>query len=213
MRTSEKTNELYTSKTKAQIDAGNVAVDAMGNYKNHYASLAATMDSIRPIYAKHGIAISQLTRLDGDVLMLVTRLSHTSGQYEEGEFPVCRFPARSQELGSAMTYARRYSILAACGIAPTDEPGEDDGQEANQTPIPAPKKSEKPKTISLMAAADSARERDTLLASLSLCTSKDAMLEWADKTEKLREQMHEADKQVLRDAFKDQQAALKGKAA
>lgn len=176
MRTSEKTNEFYTAKAKAQLALTNVETDAFGNFKNAYASLAATMDAVRPVLAANGIALSQFTRLDGDVMMLVTRLSHTSGQFEEGDFPVCKFPARSHDMGSGMTYSRRYSLLAAVGIAPTDEPGEDDGSLANNTPIPAPKP-EKPPELS---AEQSSEILEELIASLKKCVSFTALEEWGE---------------------------------
>ena len=176
MRTSEKTNEFYTAKAKAQLALTNVETDAFGNFKNAYASLAATMDAVRPVLAANGIALSQFTRLDGDVMMLVTRLSHTSGQFEEGDFPVCKFPARSTEMGSGMTYARRYSLLAAVAIAPTDELLEDDGTLADKTEIPAPKQ-EKPSELS---AEQSSEILEELIASLKKCVSFTALEEWGE---------------------------------
>ena len=176
MRTSEKTNEFYTAKAKAQLALTNVETDAFGNFKNAYPTLAATMDAVRPTLASHGIALSQFTRLDGDVMMLTTRLSHSSGQFEEGDFPVCKFPARSTEMGSGMTYARRYSILAAVGIAPTDEPHEDDGTEANKTIIPPPKREKQ----SELSAEQSSEILEELLASLKQCVSFTALEEWGE---------------------------------
>ena len=67
-------------------------------------------------------------------MMLDTRLSHASGQWFESEWPVCKLPAQPQAIGSAMTYARRYSLFALVGIAGED----DDGEAANAAPTPAP---------------------------------------------------------------------------
>jgi len=46
-------------------------------------------------------------------------------------------PAAKQDpqgYGSALTYARRYSLMAACGIAPED----DDGNAATRKAVPTP---------------------------------------------------------------------------
>lgn len=210
MRTSEKTNEFYTAKAKAQLALTNVETDAFGNFKNAYASLAATMDAVRPVLAANGIALSQFTRLDGDVMMLVTRLSHTSGQFEEGDFPVCKFPARSHDMGSGMTYSRRYSLLAAVGIAPTDEPGEDDGSLANTTPIPAPKR-EKPAELN---AIQSSEVLEALLATLNKCVSNTALVEWADENRPKTENLIKAHKTRIGEEYSKMEAKLKtGKAA
>ena len=210
MRTSEKTNEFYTAKAKAQLALTNVETDAFGNFKNAYASLAATMDAVRPVLAANGIALSQFTRLDGDVMMLVTRLSHTSGQFEEGDFPVCKFPARSHDMGSGMTYSRRYSLLAAVGIAPTDEPGEDDGSLANNTPIPAPKREK----LAELKTNQSSELLKQLTETMQKCVSNTALLEWADENRPKSETLTKEDRKIIGEEYTKMEAKLKqGKAA
>ena len=49
--------------------------------------------------------------------MLVTRLMHADGGVIDGEFPLPNLSDHPQKMGSAITYARRYSLAAMCGIA------------------------------------------------------------------------------------------------
>jgi hypothetical protein len=188
-------------------------VNKHGGYK--YVSIDKFYEDMGPLLADAGL-----------ILMMNERSAESDGKWLNVSFdfyiyhksgkqygPVTRSQAvmanGPQAYAAAQSFAEKYFMRQLFKI-PT---GEEDADGDSQSDKPMIPRKAKPATVQLMAVADSARERDTLLASLSLCTSKDAMLEWADKTEKLREQMHEADKQVLRDAFKDQQAALKGKAA
>lgn len=61
--------------------------------------------------------------------MVVTTLGHAeSGEYMESEFPV--FGSKPQEIGSSISYARRYNLLALLDI-PTED---DDGNDANTAP-------------------------------------------------------------------------------
>ena len=103
--------------------------------KRKYASLKAIMSVVRPIALKNGVRVRQgcdhAWQLDtgsvkGRAIPVFTDLIHTaSGQFERTtiEIPVTRMDA--QAMGSAISYGRRYGILAALGLT-TDE-AEDDG--------------------------------------------------------------------------------------
>jgi len=56
--------------------------------------------------------------------VLTTRLMHSSGEWLEGEWPLNPVKNDPQALGAASTYARRYSLMAALGIATEDDDGE-----------------------------------------------------------------------------------------
>src|SRR5262245_20522670 len=64
--------------------------------------------------------------MDGERLMLETRLVHSSGEWVGCIYPVCKL-ADHQDMGSALTYARRYSYCAIAGIAAEED---DDGNSA-----------------------------------------------------------------------------------
>lgn len=113
-----------------------------GSYSYSYADLADVMAMIRPVLAAHGLGVVQdVTTLDGAVAV-TTRLVHVSG--ETMLFgPVCmNRGGTAQELGSAITYARRYGLTAALGIVTDD----DDGQAATAgAPRKAPAKTTRPR--------------------------------------------------------------------
>lgn len=110
-----------------------------GVYTYQYADLASVLDAVRAPLAKHGLAYTQPIKLreDGRSILL-TKLMHVSGECEEAEWAL---PTGSpQQVGSALTYARRYCLCAILGVAA--EIDDDDGQAgqgATQPPKPAPK--------------------------------------------------------------------------
>lgn len=134
MNTSEAINEVATALAKAQAEIQNPAKESENpHFKSRYADLSSGLNAVRPSLAANGIAIIQSTGMEGDIMTLETRLVHTSGQWVGSIYPVCRFPTKQQEAGSALTYARRYALFALVGIAGED----DDGNEASKTETPA----------------------------------------------------------------------------
>lgn len=98
-------------------------------FKSKYADLAGILDAIEAEAAKLGIVIiSKLQRTDG-ALELYTKITHKdSDELEDSIFPV--FGAKPQEIGSSVTYARRYNIQSLLNLAAED----DDGNSANDAP-------------------------------------------------------------------------------
>jgi len=120
----------------AQSEFPGIPKEAMGQArggKYPYATLPAVLEAVVPSLNRHGIALIQRTAVDGESLTLHTILRHTSGEEVESVVPL-PMPASWQEWGSAMTYARRYSITALAGVAPDDD---DDGARAQDAPRPA----------------------------------------------------------------------------
>jgi len=114
-----------------QFQSVQVAItrDAQGyNYK--YSSLANIWDAIRKPLTDCGLGVIQITKTseDGNPI-IVTILIHESGEYIEGELTLRPAKDDSQALGSALTYGRRYALLAICGLASEDT--EDDGVAAS----------------------------------------------------------------------------------
>jgi len=99
-----------------------------GNYTYSYADLADVIECYRKPLSDNGLAIVQTMRPENGHLVLVTRLLHTSGQWIATEYPIKPYD-RPQEQGSAITYARRYSVTALLGIAAEDD---DDGAAAQR---------------------------------------------------------------------------------
>ena len=118
--------KLAAALVKAQGSMTNPAKNktvSTGKYSYSYADLGSIIDHVRPVLAANGLALIQRIDTKPDSVTLVTMLVHESGQVIESALPLPR-GAAAQELGSYLTYARRYSICAALGIAAEDD---DDG--------------------------------------------------------------------------------------
>lgn len=90
-----------------------------GGYKYAYADLADVTAALLPVLARHGLAFVSRPTLTADSFRLEYSLMHESGDYQEGVWPLPD-PARytAQEIGAAITYARRYALCSVTGAAP-----------------------------------------------------------------------------------------------
>lgn len=209
MRTSDATDKIDAALAKAQGELENPLKDATNpHFRSKYATLDAGLNIVRSVLSKHGISVTQPTGFEDGVLMLYTRLA-CAGQWIQAEYPVSQFPVKQQELGSCLTYSRRYSLFSLVGIAGE----EDDDANAATSPTPAPKRAAKPEAVELLSLDDSTRERDVMLKNLTLCTSTEEMLAWAQKTAGLRNRLHTADREALKAAYLDLQKSFKKEAA
>jgi len=145
----ENTNEIAAALAKAQgaMEAAkfNKVVNFSGrSYK--YADLSAVIEAIRKPLADNGLALTQTTEIREGGFVLVTTLRHSSGQWLASEYPL-PLAAKPQDLGSAMTYAKRYSITSLICIA-ADEDDDAGAAQANgqtaSTPAPKPVQVEPP---------------------------------------------------------------------
>jgi len=102
----------------------NVPTKSGGSYSYSYTDIASVLGYVRPILAEHGIAVMQPATCDGQHVSVSTVFIHRSG--ETKELPPLSMPCgrTPQEVGSAITYARRYSLLSALGLATEDDDGE-----------------------------------------------------------------------------------------
>lgn len=140
--------KLAAALAKAQGEMESAEKDNKGNY-GKYATLASTWKSIRHALSKNEIAIYQRPLTVDGKLVMATMLLHSSGEFlddSELEMIYDRTGGRitpMQAMGSAVTYARRYTLQAATGIAPADD---DDGVSAGkpEAPPPAQKKTSAP---------------------------------------------------------------------
>ena len=131
---SEQINELAEALAKAQGKMEHAKKDATNpHFKSSYAPLPAIVDAIRAELAGNGLSYIQSTEVgDGGEVVLVTTLAHKSGQWVKSFYPVRPVQNTPQGFGSALTYARRYSLAAITGIAAEDE--DDDGNAASGFP-------------------------------------------------------------------------------
>ena len=94
------------------------------HFRSKYADLAACVDAVMSSLNAAGIALIQKCYDCDNGVMVETVFVHESG--ETLECGILHVPASKQDpqgYGSALTYARRYSLMAACGIAPEDDDG------------------------------------------------------------------------------------------
>ena len=87
-------------------------------YKYRFADLADVSEQALPLLSSLGLCwMCKPTLVDGHFVLLY-RLSHISGDVEEGTYPLPPPETAPQSIGSAITYARRYCLCAVTGIAP-----------------------------------------------------------------------------------------------
>jgi len=123
---------IATALVKAQKAFGPALKSSTNpHFKSRYADLAACVEAVIEGLNGAGIALIQRTSEDTTGVTVETVFIHESGEMLEcGKLHVPASKQDPQGYGSALTYARRYSLMAACGIAPED----DDGNAATKAP-------------------------------------------------------------------------------
>ena len=106
------------------------------HFRSKYVDLAGCVEAVVDSLNAAGIALIQRTSQDDTGVTVETVFVHESGEMLEcGKLHVPAAKQDPQGYGSALTYARRYSLMAACGIAPED----DDGNAASKVKVSATK--------------------------------------------------------------------------
>lgn len=149
MKTSESITAISKALLKAQREITFAAKDATNpHFKSKYADLPSVIDAIKPALNDAGIMFMQTASpSDSGSLALTTRLLHESGEWMEDTATVPLPKNDPQGYGSAMTYARRYSLAAITGLYQED----DDGNAASK---PAPSKAAANKISTLAQAIE-----------------------------------------------------------
>ena len=119
--------DLAAALAKAQKSIKSALKDSKGqigqnrNYK--YADLTSVWDACRTSLSDNGIAVIQKTDFDGSSMWVETVLLHSSGDMMSGRFPLRPTQDTPQAYGSALTYARRYSLASMVGVVTEDDDG------------------------------------------------------------------------------------------
>jgi len=126
MNKSESIKELAAALAKAQGSIkGAIKDSANPFFKSKYADLSSVVEAIREAFAANNLSyVQRVEPSEKDEVRVETVILHASGEWLSCGFlalPVSKHDA--QGFGSAMTYARRYSLSAACGVAPEDDDG------------------------------------------------------------------------------------------
>ena len=131
----------------------NAVRDAAGNFGS-YVSLAEAEQAVSPA-TEHGISHtfiieSSTDAKDQPVMWMVCRLMHESGEFIDSRLPIITENQRGQniyhKMGSAITYARRYLLLAAYGLGQADDEADAFSQKCADADNTG--KSKKPKSTS-----------------------------------------------------------------
>lgn len=122
---------LAAALAKAQAECQNVVMNKKNpHFRSKYADLSAVRDAIIPVFTKHGLSIVQCPNEDFSGFHLETRLIHSSGEEISWRFPLPSDVTKMQAIGSAISYARRYTLSAIAGVASEED---DDGNAATNT--------------------------------------------------------------------------------
>lgn len=128
-----------TGITKALVEAQKKILSASKDATNphfgsNYTSLKSVQDACKDALLSNDIAVTQIIETLDEHVYLKTTLHHISGERLESHCPLFFDRSKMQSLGSAITYARRYSLAAFVGVVQ-----EDDDAAAAASKVPAKK--------------------------------------------------------------------------
>jgi hypothetical protein len=171
---------IATALVKAQKAFGPALKSSTNpHFKSRYADLSACVEAVIEGLNEAGIALIQRTSEDLSGVTVETVFIHESGEMLEcGKLHVPASKQDPQGYGSALTYARRYSLMAACGIAPED----DDGNAATRkTVIEKPSVNENA-LVDHLAAIEASTDQDSLkIAYKAAYAACNGNTEWQSK--------------------------------
>lgn len=126
MNKSDTIAELAKALNKAQTEMKPALRDSENPFfKSSYADFASVWESCRPALVKNGLAVSQLCINEGEMVGVETILMHSSGEWISNKLFLKPVRSDPQAQGSALTYARRYSLSAiVCLATEADDDGE-----------------------------------------------------------------------------------------
>lgn len=127
MSASGEIGKVAAALVKAQASFGPALKTATNpHFKSRYADLGACIEAVIEALNANGIALTQRThQCDGGVSVETVFLHESGETWSSGPLFIPATKGDAQGYGSALTYARRYSLMAACGHAPEDDDGND----------------------------------------------------------------------------------------
>jgi hypothetical protein len=139
MNKSEQTADLFKAIVDAQVELKNPNKNRtvnVGKYSYKYAELSNIIDETKPVLMKHGLAVIQGSKPSEAGIIISTMLVHTTGQWIESELQIAYSSQgrmnTAQEMGSAITYGRRYALSSILNISA------DEDDDAQNLPKPTP---------------------------------------------------------------------------
>lgn len=160
MRTSESVAEIGPAMVAAFNEMTTVSKDSDGHY-GRYVTLGAVLAFAKPILASHGLAVQQYpTVSDPGSVQIVTRMWHTTGEWVEDEGLRMPAPNDPQKVGGAVSYARRYSLIAFLGLAADDDDGQSASEQIKRESEPHPLSERVAAAVAEMKALDDLGKQD-----------------------------------------------------
>jgi hypothetical protein len=205
-------SELNKALVAAQAEMKNPSLNATNpHFRNRYADLAEVRSVVIPVLTKHGLALTQSpTQCDG-MVGVHNRLFHVSG--EEADFGACLLPLSKQDpqgAGSAITYARRYSLQAIAGVVGDED---DDANQATGHSPKAPTTTAAAKATATATTTPSSQPGSSSPTGLKFGRQIETAQTMADLIEvaKFLEKEPQAVKDAHRQMFREAQAKLEKK--
>ena len=159
----EKYNTLAGALARAQAAMSNVTKDSANpHFRSRFASLAAVRDVVIPALSAEGLAIIQMPGNDEHGRVTVrTMLLHESGATLDcgtvATTATVRGGNEAQALGSSVSYLRRYSLAAICGVAQEDDDGNASGPRGGATRSQKRQPPKQTEHLAIQAAKDKLR--------------------------------------------------------
>jgi len=179
-------------------------------FKSKYADLETVIDASRDILTEHGLTVMQFPgACVGGVMNLETIIMHDSGEFVSHEMGIALGKTDPQGVGSAISYARRYALMAALNMPSVDDDAQSAmGKGANQNtakPPEEPKPQNNPGVVTAMKAA------------IDMCDSEPALDAWKEDNKVSFDRLSEDDyREVVahwREAVRKARAARQSAAA
>lgn len=137
MKSSESIAKVSEAIARAQGKLKKALKDSTNpHFKSRYADLESVLDAMREAFASEQLAVVQSISQNH----IMTLVSHSSGEWIETTLPIIIAEnATAQQIGSAVSYARRYALAMSLGIAQTDDDAEATMSRPTPPAAPAPK--------------------------------------------------------------------------
>jgi hypothetical protein len=206
--------EFAKAMAKAQSQIKTALKDTKGqigqNRSYKYADLTSVWDACKQALSSNDIAVIQKPDFDNSGMWLETMLLHASGESVTGRYPLRPAQDTPQAYGSAITYAKRYSLSAMVGVV-TEE--DDDGNAASQRGNYEPPARPAPLPDATRAAKSYVDEAIKAIGTLTDATSLNAWVEAnKSKLERLRDVYDEGSRQVSGAILETRKTLMRGAA-
>ena len=191
--------DLAKDLPKAQAALGPVFKNATNpHFKSKYAGLDAVVEAVLPPLNANGFAVIQHPTGNGALVKVTTMLVHTSGQWMRSTLPLRPVKNDPQGVGSAITYGRRYGLMALAGVAPEDDDGNAASQQQKGKKIP--NASVGPLDAGGKNNKELRAEFDRMDRPLEMCSTEQDLTDW-----------HEMFGDAIGELPEDMQESLRGK--